>query len=218
MEHSAQNRNSPICRGANCWMLLFWPVYLLRYLLVEALNPAAVYIPIWTPLDDCVPFCEWFLIPYVLWYGAIVGLHLYTLAVDVESFKRYTLFLGIAIGISTTVFLLFPTCQNLRPAEFPRDNPLTRAVGLLYRIDTNTNVLPSEHVIGAVGLFLGVWNTPRLIKPVWIVSAGIFSLLVCLATLFLKQHSVLDLLAAVPVCVIAGYIAWGRRGRSFGKR
>ena len=197
--------------------VLFWGLYLCRYLLIELLNPAKSYYAVWSPLDDRIPFCEWFLIPYTAWYAAMVGIHLYTFARDVESFKRYSAYLLITVGISTAVFLLFPTCQNLRPEVFPRKNLLTGCVRMIYRLDTNTNVLPSEHVTGAIGIYLCVRDIWRRKRPEMVWLAGIFAGSVCLSTVFLKQHSVLDVLAALPVSAVGGWIAWRRGDGIIGK-
>ena len=198
-------------------LVLFWPLYLFRFLLVEMRNPAESCFAVWTPLDDVIPFCEWFLIPYLAWYAGIVGIHLYTFATDVESFKRYSVYLLTTAGISTAIFLLFPTCQNLRPENFPRDNLLTEGGRLLYAMDTNTNVLPSEHVTGAIGVYLCAKRTRGLDSSGMRCLAGIFAGTVCLSTVFLKQHSVLDVLAAMPVSAIGAWIAWGRGIGIYGK-
>lgn len=211
MERNSENKIPPV------WLLLFWPAYLMRYFLIESLNPAKTYFRVWIPLDDRIPFCEWFLIPYVLWYVAIVGLHLYMLAYDVENFRRYTRYLAVTAILGTAIFLLFPTCQDLRPVILPRKNLLAKGVALLYRVDTNTNVLPSEHVTGAIGLVLGAWHTKKLRRPGTMAAIGLFSLLVSLSTMFLKQHSVLDFLAALPVSALAYLAAWGRGGWNYGK-
>lgn len=206
--------NSPEYR--HLWYLLFWPAFLLRYILIENLNPAQTYHLIWSPLDDLIPFCEWFLIPYVLWYAAIVGMHLYTMLYDVRAFQKYSRFLLVSIGISTAVFLLYPSCQNLRPAEFPRDNLLTRIVGLIYAADTNTNVFPSEHAIGAMAVFAAAVNTKSLRTHGKLTAIGILAVLICFSTVFLKQHSILDVVAAVPVSVIAYWIVYGREEKGHG--
>lgn len=205
--------NTPEYR--HLWYLLFWPVFILRYILLENMNPAQSYHPIWCPLDDRIPFCEWFLIPYVLWYAAIVGMHLYTMLYDVEAFRKYSRFLLICIGISTTIFLVYPSCQDLRPAEFPRDNLLTDVVELIYSVDTNTNVFPSEHAIGAIAVFAAAVNTKSLHSQGKLTAIGILSLLMCFSTVFLKQHSVLDVAAAVPVCLVAYWIVYGRGGKNY---
>ena len=193
------------------WLLLFWPIYIARYLLVENLNPAAAYHPIHCALDDVIPFQEGFLILYALWYVFIVGMHLYTLLYDVKSYKIYTKFLLISLGISSIIFLIYPSCQELRPAEFPRDNLLTRIVSILYTVDTNTNVFPSEHAIGALAVLAAAIHTDSLRTPGKITAIAILAVLIGLSTVFLKQHSILDVLAALPICAVAYLLCYGRR-------
>lgn len=193
------------------WLLLIWPAYLLRYFLVEQLNPAESYTVIHCPLDDMIPFHEGFVVFYVLWYLAIVGMHLYTMLFDLDVFRRYSKFLIISLTISTAVFLLFPSCQELRPAEFPRDNLLAGIVGVLYAVDTNTNVFPSEHAIGALAVLAAAINTKSLRSPVKIAAFVLLTVLISLSTVFLKQHSILDVLAALPICAVAYGVCYGRR-------
>ena len=189
-------------------LILFWAVVFIRYLLLENLNPAGMYYPVYCPLDDMIPFCEIFLIPYVFWYFFMMGMHLYTILYDQMSFRQYTKFLIFCFGISTVIFLIFPSCQNLRPTVLPRDNILIRAVRLLYRTDTNTNVFPSEHVIGAIAVFVAAMHTQSLRTPWKLAIIGLTSLFICLSTLFLKQHSVLDTVAAVLICILAYLVCY----------
>lgn len=188
------------------WWLLFFPIYWLRYPLIEALNPASVYHPIHCPLDDRIPFSEWFIIPYALWMVSMVGFCIYTMLYDVDVFKWYMKFLTVSMTISGIIFLVYPSCQNLRPAEFPRDNLLTRIVAFLYRADTNTNVFPSEHAIGSIAVWLAAIRCKRLRAPGKIAAISILMLLICFSTVFLKQHSILDVIAAVPVCAVSALL------------
>lgn len=193
------------------WLLLFWPAYILRYLVLENLNPIAQYTPIYSPLDDTVPFREEFLIFYCLWYVFIVGMHLYTALFDVHAFKQYSKFLIIAMSISSVIFIVFPSCQNLRPETFPRENILTQIVGILYQIDTNTNVFPSEHAIGSLAVLTAAINTKSLRSPVKITIITVLALLISLSTVFLKQHSILDVAAALPICAAAYWLTYRKR-------
>ena len=113
------------------WWLLFWPAYLLRYFLVEHWNPAQTYHVMHCFLDDWIPFQEGFIVFYASWYFLIVGVHLYTLLYDRDTFRRYSKFLCIGMSISTVIFLVYPSCQQLRPAVFPRDNLFSQIVGLI---------------------------------------------------------------------------------------
>ena len=69
-------------------LLLGWVGYFFLYFLTENLIPAEKCHPIHIPLDDLVPFCEWFVIPYVSWYLLIVGSLLYFLLYNVDGFKK----------------------------------------------------------------------------------------------------------------------------------
>lgn len=190
--------------------LLFWPWFGLRYLLIENCNPADLYHPVHCALDDRIPFLEVFVIPYLLWHICIIGMHLWLYFHDVPTFKRYSRYLMVSMGISTATFLLYPTCQNLRPSEFPRDNVLTDVVGLLYRIDTSTNVCPSEHVIGSMGFLLAALYSEKLRTPKKIAGITALACLTAVATVFLKQHSMVDVAAAIPVCAIGWFAGFHR--------
>ena len=189
--------------------LLFWPVFGLRYLLIETCHPTGFYHPVHCPLDDRIPFLEGFLIPYFLWYFGMIGIHFCLYLRQDPAFRQYSRYLMVSMGISTAMFLLYPTCQNLRPQMFPRDNILTNLVQLLYRLDTNTNVCPSEHVIGSVGFFMATLYCVNFRHC--LPGIALLALLTAIATVFLKQHSVLDVLAAIPVCGVGWYFGFYRK-------
>ena len=193
------------------WFLLFWPIFGIRYLILERIDPSGQFHLVQSQLDEGIPFQEWFLIPYVSWYVMLIGTHCYTMVYDVESFRKYSKFLIISMTISTVIFILYPSYQNLRPVEFPRDNMLTRIVRILYRIDTNTNTFPSEHVIGAIAVFIAYLHMDNIHSPMKTVFFAIITILICLSTVFLKQHSVLDVLAALPICAVSYGICYRRK-------
>lgn len=200
------------------WWLLFFPLYWLRYPLIENLNPAQYYHPSSCPLDDWIPFSEWFIIPYGLWMVCLLALCLYTLLYDTDSFRRYMKYLSITMAISTVIFLLYPSCQNLRPAQLPERNILCAVVELLYTADTNTNVFPSEHVTGALVMWVAAMHTESLRKWWSITAVTVLVLLICASTVFLKQHSVLDVAAAVPVCAIAYPFCYPNKKRASARK
>ena len=184
-------------------LLLYWPVFLLCFLYVERLSSTAAYHPMHCALDDLIPFCEYFLIPYLFWFVYLVGMHVYTLLYDIDAFRLLMGFIIVSYSLSMVIYLLFPTCQELRPVEFPRDNPFTRFLYYFYQFDTNTNVCPSLHVVGSVAVWLTSRRISRFQTMGWRVAFGVAAILICLSTMFLKQHSVLDVLAAIPICLVA---------------
>ena len=198
-------------RESASWrLLLFWPVYGLAFFALEWLIPRDYYRPMYHPVDDLIPFNEWFVIPYVFWYIYMVGSVAYTLFRDREAFRRMMHFYMIVFGVSTVVFFLYPTCQNFRPAAFPRDNLLTRIMGLLYSMDTNTNVCPSLHVSGAIGAALGFVATKRFSTRGWKIINTLIAASICASTVFVKQHSVIDVFWGLVLSWAAWRLAFRR--------
>lgn len=188
--------------------LLYWPVYGLFFLLVERLWIRDSYFPMHCAFDDRIPFCELFLVPYLFWFVYLIGFMAYSLFFDTDSFRRLMRFIIVTYTMAMVVYLLFPNGQELRPAIFERDNILTQMMPLLYGFDTNTNVCPSIHVIGSFAVAFSAWHSKHFSGPVWRTAFMILAVLISVSTVFLKQHSVLDILAAIPVCVIGYLVAF----------
>ena len=130
------NINTPQYR--HLFLLLGWVGYLSMYVLTENLIPAESCYPVHCTLDDMVPFCELFIIPYVSWYLLIIGSLLYFLLYNVDSFKKLQTYIIITQIIAMAIYIIFPNRQDLRPEVFPRDNILTQLIGFIYSVDTNT--------------------------------------------------------------------------------
>lgn len=186
---------------------LIFPVYLLLFFITERLITDQYWVS-YLPLDDKIPFCEWFVIPYVLWYPFLIVTGFFLMFRDPVGYKRYMLFIAVGFYGACLVYVLFPNGQNLRPDPLPRENFLTAIIGWLYAHDTNTNVLPSIHVIGSMGACFALRNTPAL-RHHWIrPAAAVFAAAVTASTVFIKQHSVLDILAAIPFSVLTYWIVY----------
>lgn len=186
-------------------LLFFWPAFGLLFVAVENLWVRRVYHPISCALDDGIPFCEYFVIPYIFWFVFVAGMLIYGLLYDVESFKRMMKFIILTYSIAYVTYLVYPNCQHLRPRALEGDSIFIRLTRMIYRNDTNTNVCPSIHVIGSVAALLCAWKSKRFRAPGWRAAFCVAAGLISASTVFLKQHSVVDVAAAVPVCVI-GYI------------
>ncbi len=195
-------------------LLLYWPVFGLLFLFVERLYHVDNYITMYSPLDDLIPFCEWFVIPYLFWFVYLIGMHLYTLFYDIDAFRKMMKFIIITYSVTIIIYLLFPTCQELRPPQFERDNILTRFMEGFYQFDTNTNVCPSIHVIGTLAVLFTALHCKRIRGIGWKLVFIITAVLICASTVFLKQHSIIDVFAALPICLIAYLICFAPRRKN----
>ncbi|HIW60084.1 MAG TPA: hypothetical protein H9880_09400 [Candidatus Anaerobutyricum avicola] len=63
-------------------------------------------------------------------------------------------------------------------------------------------------VVGSVAVMLCGWDCKSLNTAGWKTFFGISAFLISISTVFLKQHSVLDIIAAVPVCMAAYLVAY----------
>lgn len=188
-------------------LLLGWVGYFALYFLTENLIPRESCYVVHSPLDDLIPFCEYFIIPYVFWYGLIVVSLLYFLLYNVDSFKKLQTYIIITQVAAMAIYIIFPNRQDLRPTEFPRENIFTEIISWLYAFDTSTNVCPSLHVAYSLGI-ASVWVKEKGISRWWKAFVVVAVILICLSTAFIKQHSVVDAFAALPICAAAELILY----------
>lgn len=183
----------------HAWVFLYILVYMPWFLYLEKhINIHSKYHVIHSALDDKIPFIEYFIVPYLLWFVFITAVFLYFFFTDVDGFYRLAKVSFIGMTIFLIISTLFPNGVALRPEVFPRDNIFTDMVKLLYRSDTPTNVFPSLHVFNTLAACIAIRKSETLRKHK-AVSAAAFVLagLIILATVFLKQHSVIDVIGAV---------------------
>ncbi|MBQ8563133.1 MAG: phosphatase PAP2 family protein [Firmicutes bacterium] len=184
-------------------LLAFWPVFGWLFWFAEQVIPLEACHAVHCSLDDQIPFLEVFVIPYVFWYVYLVGMHVYTLLYDVEAFRQMMKFIIITYTVTLAIYFLFPNCQNLRPDVFERQTALTEIVADIYAADTNTNVCPSLHVVGSLAVCFTSWHCRRphgFPGKIWTVGLTLCAMLISASTVFMKQHSVIDVAAAVALC------------------
>ena len=189
--------------------LLGWIGYFILFFLTENLIPAEKCFPVHCWLDDVIPFCEYFAISYVGWYLLIVGSLIYFALYNPENFKNMNKFIIVTQIVAIIVYIVFPNRQDLRPEMFPRDNIFTSAMGFIYKIDTNTGVCPSLHVAVSIGI-ASTWLKEKSATKLCKTFITIFCISVCMAVAFVKQHSVIDIFAAIPVCILAEWLTFGK--------
>ena len=194
---------------AHLKLLLGWVVYFLFYFLTENFIPVENCHVIHSALDDRIPFNEFFFIPYCFWYLLIVISLVYFALYDVENFKNLQIFIIITQVVAMTVYILYPSVQDLRPTEFARDNFFTWLAGIIYTLDTPTGVCPSLHVAYSLGIG-SCWLKEKSASKLWKGFVVFSVILISLSTAVVKQHSVVDIAAALPVGLLAEILVFGK--------
>ena len=196
-------------RFSHVKLLAGWIFYFAMYFITENLIPVERCHPMHCLLDDLIPFHEGFAIIYVAWYFVVFGALLYSFLYNIEGFRRLQTFLIVTQAVAMLCYVLWPSRQDLRPAFFVRDNVLTHLMAFIYSFDTSTGVCPSLHVGYMLGVLSVGWKDkamPRWMRPALAAMTVLVSLSVC----FVKQHSALDVLAAIPLGLLAECITFGK--------
>lgn len=158
--------------------------------------------------DQYIPFCEYFIVPYVSWflYIAVTAIYFLCFCRDERESKRYVASFCTGMIVFILVSLVYPNGHNLRP-ELEGNNIFITMVRILHRVDTPTNILPSMHV------FIAVVNSVALLRQQDVrksrlraCSIWIGSILIILSTMFLKQHSVVDVVLALLLNIVCYFV------------
>ena len=192
-------------------LAIYWPFFGLLFAALESWVPILwksitgselIYREVVSVLDAYIPFCEWFVIPYYFWFAYMVGLGLYALLFEHQMFREFMWFVILTYSVTAIIYIIWPNMQGLRPTEFTRDNLFIDIVKGLYGYDTNTNVCPSIHVLGSMAVCLPGLRSKTLRGWGWKVFFIVSDVLICMSTVFLKQHSILDVFAALAVTAV----------------
>lgn len=183
------------------WWQVYWLIYLPWFAYLEKTVTKQFHI-IHMAVDDSIPFCEYFIIPYLLWFAYIaLGIGYFALKNKDEYYNLCKiLFFGM------TVFLIISTiCPNghhLRPTTFARDNIFVDMVQALYATDTSTNLFPSIHVYNSLAVNAVIWHCDDFKQNHFIrYGSAIMMISIILATMFLKQHSVFDVITGILLAI-----------------
>ena len=176
-------------------------LYLLAFQYVEhrTVRPHIIHMKV----DDYIPFCEYFIIPYYLWFIFIAGTVFYFAFINKNKKEYWQLVLSLGIGMTLFIIisLIFPNGQELRPS-LSGDGIFIEMVRYLYKIDTPTNVFPSIHVFNTIACCIAVFRHRGFhFKRLVPTATGILGTLIVLSTIFLKQHTLLDVAGAIVLNV-----------------
>lgn len=196
----------------HAWILAYMPVYMAWFRSLEqGVTAQTGYHIMHTALDDMIPFCEYFVVPYFLWFAYIFFGGLFFMLRNKDDFYRVCAFLFSGMTIALLICSFYPNGTDFRPAVDAGKNIFTRLVAWLYQTDTCTNVFPSIHCYNSIGMHIAISRSREIDQLRYgrqlKASSFVLAVLICLATLFLKQHSVLDVAGAIILAsVVYGFV------------
>lgn len=206
----------------HAWLLIYVLIYLPWFAYVEKHVTTNFHV-IHVAADDYIPFIEYFIVPYLLWFAYVAVTIAYFFFTNKNDYYRVCAFLFTGMTVFLIVSTLYPNGHYLRPHVFERDNIFTRAVQWLYATDTATNLFPSIHVYNSLGIHFAICNSNAFHNNRKIKTCSfILMLSIILSTMFLKQHSVFDVVTAFAMAAIMYPFVYGKnfsfnRGKSLEK-
>lgn len=182
------------------YMCIYFPIF---FLLEQFCKPRYF---IHCALDDLIPFNEWFVIPYVLWFLFVPGMVLFFLKKSKEDYIKCCKVIYGGMSICLLIYYLFPNGLSLRePLE--NRNICCFIINQLRSADTPANVCPSIHVSSTVGILLVLLNSEKL-KSYRKLKAAMLVLgtFICISTVVIDQHSVVDAVCGMMLSVVLFYL------------
>lgn len=193
-------------------------IYMIFYMVVFAFveNRPSYHMHLLTSqYDRLIPFCEIFVIPYMVWFFYMSLGVLFFGMIEEDRTQFYALVMNLFIGMTLflAISLLWPNGHTIRPAVFPRENFLTHLVTIVYKADTSTNIFPSIHVFNSIAMHTAIAHSKTLKKhPIVVKGSLILCISIVLSTMFIKQHTLIDVVGAVLLNVITWSLIYQPRG------
>lgn len=194
---------------SHIWAFSYILIYLPWFMYLEK-TVTSDYTVMHVALDDYIPFNEYFIIPYLLWFSYMAVAFLYFFFTSRQDFYRLCAFLFSGMTICLLICTFFPNGTDLRPQVDSSKNLCSWLVAVVHAADTSTNVFPSIHAYNSLGVHFAVLNSPVLREKNWVRRGSmILMVAICMSTVVLKQHSVIDVSGSVILAYIIYPLVYG---------
>ncbi len=198
-----------IKKYGHAWIFLYAGIYFPWFIWLEK-TVTTEYHVIHVSLDDKIPFNEYFIIPYYIWFLLVPIVFVFEFFASKREFYRMCVFMFTGMTAFLLICTFWHNGVDLRSQVHLEDNFCSMLVQKVHEADTCTNVLPSMHVFNTLGCLVALFESSKLKKkrvPILTVST-LLSILIILSTLFLKQHSVVDVAAAFALAILLYLIVY----------
>lgn len=156
----------------------------------------AVHYDLTGRLEEAIPFQKEWIIIYIASYLFWAVCYIMVAKRGKEEWYRFSTADMLSRLVCCFFFLVLPT-TNIRP-EVNGNGICSFLVRFIYQNDEATNLFPSIHCLCSWLCFLGL-RKERKISIVYRFLAFVMAILICLSTVFVKQHYVIDIFGGVII-------------------
>ena len=152
------------------------------------------------PVDDKIPFLPWTVLPYCFWFPMIVFYPLIVFRTDPHSYCGYLSTMVMEIVLSIVCYLIYPTSFQ-RPV--PPDGFWGKFMKFVYHSSyRGLNCAPSLHCSSCFLVICVSFTCAGM--SLWVRGFTVsIAIMIVLSTLTTKQHTLIDVLTAVPLFLIS---------------
>ena len=181
-------------------ILLVITLFAGTYLLINEFTVGRDVAVLNTPLDDIIPFVPFFVYFYLIAYIMnTMGASFVIINEKTKDFRKSIYGYVSIILISSLIYFIFPV-KTIRP-EIAADTFTMNVVYNLYSTLLPYNLFPSLHV----GLSIFTSVLAFKFKNVGRYLFAILAFFITLSTLLIKEHYIIDLIAAMVLVLIVYY-------------
>ena len=187
---------------------VWFVIYMGLFGFLEIVPPKNVHL-IHCTLDDRIPNMAIFIYPYVSWFPYIVVCAALAIKnLDDRQFKKAVLVLTTGMNIFLFISYVWPTGLDFRESIVYDLHTLSgNLLKFVQTVDTPKSVFPSMHVYVTLVLQYTLEMQKKLV-PAWGIWVGrVLALLIVLSNMFTKQHSAVDVTAAIVMFAVLALAA-----------
>ena len=187
---------------------VWFVIYMGLFGFLEIVPPKDVHL-IHCALDDRIPNMAIFIYPYVSWFPYIVVCAVLAIKnLDDRQFKKAVLVLTTGMNIFLFISYVWPTGLDFRESIVYDLHTLSgNLLKFVQTVDTPKSVFPSMHVYVTLVLQYTLEMQKKLV-PAWEIWVGrVLAVLIVLSTMFTKQHSAVDVTAAIVMFAVLALAA-----------
>ena len=153
------------------WYQLYWVLYLIWFFWLDLTVTDPNYI-IHSPLDDFIPFNEWFIFPYGSWFFLLAGVTALLWWFDTASYDKLCLMMFSGMTFCLILYMVLPNGPSIHCQS-----------SACMAIAFSGSTLAKD-------------------RPWLKVLAFGWAALICASTVFTKQHSIIDVFCGLAVAFI----------------
>lgn len=182
---------------------VWFVIYMGLFGFLEIVPPKDVHL-IHCALDDRIPNMAIFIYPYVSWFPYIVVCAVLAIKnLDDRQFKKAVLVLTTGMNIFLFISYVWPTGLDFRESIVYDLHTLSgNLLKFVQTVDTPKSVFPSMHVYVTLVLQYTLEMQKKLVTAWGIWVGRVLAVLIVLSTMFTKQHSAVDVTAAIVMFAV----------------